>query len=161
MTMTEAHVHHLARRNDSLQQKIAKLQGKAAKVVSHSVGTLEVAAGAALGGVLQGMSKKEGGARIFHVPADLAIGLGLNIAGHLDLAGREWSGHLGNVGNGFVAAYFTEAGYAIGKRKRETGHFFQKKGTAALPAPAAAQGEVSPQAMAEALLHQMQARQAA
>lgn len=157
-TATEAHVHHLARRNDSLQTKIAKLQGKAAKVVSHSVGTLEVAAGAALGGLLQGMSKNKDGARIFHVPADLAIGLGLNIAGHLDFAGKEWSSHLGNLGNGFVAAYFTEAGYAIGKRKRDSGHFFAKKSA---PAPlAAAAGEVTPQEMAERLLHQMGQRQA-
>jgi hypothetical protein len=156
-TVTEAHVHHLARRNDSLSQKIAKLQGKAARVVGHSIGTLEVAAGAGLAGLLQGMSKSKDGPRVFHVPADLAIGLGLQVACHLDLAGKEYSQHLGNVGNGFIAAYFTEAGYAIGKRKRETGTFFTKR----LGAPATSSGDVSPQAMADALLAQMSARQAA
>jgi hypothetical protein len=160
--LTQEHVHHLARRNDTLSQKIEKLKGRAASVTKHGVHLLEVTAGAALGGVVQGMSKDPNGAHILKVPADLGIGIALNVAGLLDLAGEEYSPHLANVGTGFLAAYFSDLGFAIGKRKKDTGSFFPKHLGAGAGAPslAAVHGEVSPHQMAEALLQQMQARQA-
>lgn len=158
--LTHEHVQHLARKNDTLAEKVAKLKAKGAKITGKAVRSLEVVAGATLGGVIQGLAKdQEAGAHILRVPADLGIGLGLNLAGFLDLAGDEWSHHLNNLGDGFLGAYFSDLGFHVGKRKRESGSFFKPKTQGALPS-AAAHGEVSPQAMAEALLSQMQQRTA-
>lgn len=151
-------LEHLARRNDTLSQKVDKLKHKAARVTKHGVQLLEITAGAALGGVVQGMSKDPHGAHIMKVPADLLLGLGLNVAAVLDLAGEEYSPHLGNVGTGFLAAYVSDLGFAAGKRKKDSGSFFASKSAPALPSGVSASGDVSPQAMAEALLAQMQHR---
>ena len=152
--MDHQHVKHLVKRNDTLAQKVEKLKGRAAAVTKHGVHLMEVTTGAVLGGVIQGMSKDPAGAHILKVPADLGIGIGLNLAAFLDLAGEEYSPHLASLGAGFIAAYASDWGHAVGNNKRTTGSFF-KKSAAALPA-AGVHGEVSPQAMAEALLHQMQ-----
>lgn len=149
--LTQEHVQHLTRRNDTLAQKVDKLKGKAARVTKHGVQLLETLTGAALGGVIQGMSKDPNGAHILKVPADLAIGVVLEVASVLDLAGEEYSSHLGNLGVGFLAAYASDFGHGVGLNKKETGSFFKKSGGA----PALSSGEVSPQAMADALLQQM------
>lgn len=145
------HIAHLARRNESLQAKVDKLKAKGARVAQHATETLEILAGAAIGGALQGMAKdQEHGPRIAHVPADLAIGLTALVVGSgTDLAG-EYGKDVANLGKGFLAAYATDFGHAIGTRKRVTGSFFPKKG-----APHAIAG-ASPQAMADAVLQQMQ-----
>ena len=156
--ITHEHVQHLTRRNDTLAQKIEQLRHKGAKITEKGVRSLEVVAGAAIGGLLQGMAKdQEHGSHIFRIPTDLGLGIGLNLAGFLDLAGNEWSHHLNNLGDGFLGAYFSDLGFSIGKKKRETGSFFAAKSSPALPAAAAA-GDVSPQQMAEALLQQMAGR---
>jgi hypothetical protein len=150
MAAAEEHVHHLTRRNESLQQKIEKLKAKGSKAAQHGVETLEICAGAAIGGLLQGMAKdQDHGPHIFHVPADLALGLaGLGL-GAFDVAGDS-SRDVANLGKGFLAAYATDFGHSIGQRKRLSGSYFPKKG-----APAAiAAGD--PQAMADAVLQQMQ-----
>ena len=152
--MDHTHVKHLVKRNDTLAQKVEKLKGRATAVTKHGVHLLEVTTGAVLGGVIQGMAKDQhAGAYILKVPADLGIGIGLNLAALLDLAGEEYSPHLASLGAGFIAAYASDWGHAVGNNKRVNGSFFKK--SAALPA-AAVHGEVSPQAMAEAILHQMQ-----
>jgi hypothetical protein len=154
--MAETTLHHIARRHHALSQRYENLKAKGAALTSRLVRSGEVVAGAAVAGVLQGMSKSPTGPRIAHVPADLAIGLGLEAVAAFDLFGEEWSHHAGNIGTGFLAAYFTEAGFVIGKRKRDSGTFFGAKGGGgALPA-AAVHGD--PAAQAEALLHQMQQR---
>jgi hypothetical protein len=135
----------------TLRQKVHALKARGASIAHRGVRTLEVGAGAALGGLVQGMSKDPKGAHILHVPADLGIGLGLHLAGFLDLAGDEYSSHLNNIGDGFIGAYFSDLGFSIGKRKRETGKFLASKGAA----PALAQGELSPQQMADAMLANM------
>lgn len=155
--MSEA-LAHIARRHESLSKRYENLKAKGAQLTGRLVRSGEVVAGAALAGVLQGMSKSPSGPRIAQVPADLAIGLGLEAVAAFDLFGEEWSHHAGNFGTGFLAAYFTEAGFVIGKRKRDTGTFFGPKGAApALPAAAAVHGDATQQA--QALLNQMAARQ--
>lgn len=155
--LTHEHVHHLTKRNDSLAQKVEKLKGRAASLTKHGVHLLEVTAGAALGGMIQGMAKDQAhGPHFMKIPADLGIGVALNLAGALDLAGEEWSGHLANLGTGFLAAYFTDVGHSIGARKRETGSFFPAKGSAPQLPAAQVHGEVSPHQVAEQLLRQMQ-----
>jgi hypothetical protein len=150
--MSEA-LAHIARRHESLSKRYENLKNKGAALTGRLVKSGEVVAGAALAGVLQGMSKNPNGPRIAHVPADLAIGLGLEAVAAFDLFGDEWSHHAGNFGTGFLAAYFTEAGFVIGKRKRETGSFFGPKGAAT-----GVHGDAA--AQAQELLNQMQARQA-
>jgi hypothetical protein len=155
--MSEA-LAHIARRHESLSKRYENLKNKGAQLTGRLVRSGEVVAGAAVAGVLQGMSKSPNGPRIAHVPADLAIGLGLEAVAAFDLFGSEWSHHAGNFGTGFLAAYFTEAGFVIGKRKRDQGSFFAPKGApAALPAaPAAVHGDAASQAAA--LLAQMKPR---
>ena len=157
--LTHEHVQHLAKRNDTLQEKLAKLKHKAAKATGTLVRTGEVIAGAALGGLVQGMSKDPNGAHFLKVPVNLGAGLGLKLLEVLDIAGTEWSPHLGNLGDGFLGAYFSDLGHSIGVRKAKTGSFFAAKGAGALPPGMGA--DVSPQQMAAMLAAQMQARQGA
>lgn len=158
--ITHEHVQHLTRRNDTLAQKIEKLRHKGAKLTEKGVRSLEVVAGAAIGGLIQGMAKDQvAGSHVFRIPTDLGLGIGLNLAGFLDLAGDEWSHHLNNLGDGFLGAYFSDLGHAIGNRKRTTGSFFPPKGAAGALPGVVAQGAVSPDQMAAHLLHQMQTAQ--
>jgi len=157
MTLTHEHVQHLAKRNSSLHAKVEKLKAKGATLTKHGVHLLEVTAGAALGGLLQGMMKDP---HLFRVPVDLGLGIGLNLAAALDVAGSEWSPHLANLGTGFLAAFATDKGFAVGTRKKTSGSFFGHGGpVGALPAgaPAAVHGEISPQQMAANLIQRMQA----
>lgn len=155
MTLTHEHVRHLAKRNDSLMTKVEKLKARGAHLTKHGVQILEVSAGAAIGGLVQGAMKDPHVAR---VPIDLAIGVGLTAAAALDLAGKEYSPHLANIGTGFIAAYASEKGFEIGLRKKTTGSFFGPKISAAFgvpmpplpPAPVAASGDAA--ATAAALL---------
>ena len=155
--LTHEHVQHLARRNDTLAEKIAKLKHKGAKATGALIRTGEVIAGAALGGLIQGMSKDPNGAHFLKVPVDLGAGIALKLAEVLDLAGTEWSSHLGNLGDGFFGAYFSDLGHSIGVRKAKTGSFFAAKNPGQL-GPGVA-GDVSPQQMAAMLAQQMAARQ--
>jgi hypothetical protein len=162
MALTHEHVHHLVKRNDSLMSKVEKLKSRGAALTKHGVQILEVSAGAALGGLLQGAMKDPHVAR---VPVDLAVGIGLNAAALLDLAGHEYSHHLANLGTGFIAAYASEKGFEIGLRKKTTGSFFGPKISAlpppppmpAMPAPVAASGDAA--ATAAALLNAQRAAQ--
>lgn len=163
-----AHVAHVHRRNESLETKIRRLKERGAKVAQHSVRTIEVAAGALAGGVLQGMAKDPTkGATIFHLPADLTIAAGLKLAGILELAGAEYSDHLNNLGDGFLGAAVSDIGHALGAKRQATGSFFGHKASLppgpppSLPAmapPAAVAASGDPQAMAAQLLAQMQGR---
>ena len=154
MSLTHEHVAHLAKRNDSLQAKLNKFSAKAKKVMRHSLKGVEVAAGAFTAGVIQGMSK-EGHATLLKVPADLAIGVGLNAVAFLDLAGEEYSEHIENLGIGFIAGFVNDKGFAVGTKRKETGSFFGKKQLAAAAPGAVAAGDISPQQMADVLLRQM------
>lgn len=138
---------------------VAKYGKKFASLTAKSVEVLEIAAGAAIGGVIQGRAMAKGqlhGARLLGLPADLAIGIGLELAGHFDLAGDEWSHHLNNFGAGFIAGYASDVGVTFGKKWVTEGHIplFEKQPVAsALPAPGTpvAKGEVSPQQVADIL----------
>jgi len=81
-------------------------------------------AGAWLGGAIEG---RTGGGTVLRVPINLGVGALLLVAGHLDLAGAQWSGHLNNLGNGLVGSYVAATGYAFGKRWRETGKLFGRR----------------------------------
>jgi len=119
--ITEEHLHHMAKRHHATMRKLDGLREKFSGITERFVGTLEVGAGAWLGGAVEG---RTGGGTVLKVPMNLGLGAVLLAAGHLDLAGGQWSGHLNNIGNGFIGSYVAATGYAFGKRWKETGKMF-------------------------------------
>ena len=144
--------HAIAHRAHSLHRRLEKMREKLSGTTAKAVRTLEVSAAALAGGVIQGKAGPEG-AHLFHVPVDLGLGLALNVLGYFDAAGDEYSDHLNNLGDGFLASYLSNVGFGWGNTWRTTGKLFGPKAAPMLapagPAPAAVQGEISPQAMAE------------
>jgi len=116
--ITEEHLHHMAKRHHATMKKLDGLREKFSGITERFVGTVETAAGAWLGGTIEG--RTEGGT-ILRVPYNLGVGVVLLAAGHLELAGSQWSGHLNNLGNGFIGSYLAAVGFAFGKRWKETG----------------------------------------
>jgi hypothetical protein len=164
-TMTHEHVAHQHKQILSLKEKAQKVAERGAVIAKKAVTTMEVLTGAALGGVLQGLAKnQEKGARIGFAPLDLTIGGALELAGLLNLAGKEWSPHVANFGTGFLAAWAVDKGHAIGTNKRLSGSFFRHASAPGAPAPGvpgaaaaiAAHGTASPQQVAEAVLANLQ-----
>jgi len=152
--ITDEHLHHMAKRHHSTMRKLEGLRAKFSGITERFVGTIEVGAGAWLGGLVEGRTN---GGTLLHVPLNLAIGAGLLVAGHLELAGHGYSSHLNNIGNGFVGSYVAATGYAFGKRWRDTGKLFgHAKMAQPLPPPAAppvAAGDPTPEQMAAMLAH--------
>jgi len=99
-------------------KKLDGLRDKFAGITSRFVNTIETAAGAWLGGAIEG---RTGGAAIGPLPVNLGVGALLLVGGHLNLAGGQYSEHLNQLGNGFVGSYLAATGYAFGKRWKETG----------------------------------------
>lgn len=116
--ITEEHLHHMAKRHHATMKKLDGLREKFSGITERFVGTVETAAGAWLGGTIEG--RTEGGT-ILRVPYNLGVGVVLLAAGHLELAGGQWSGHLNNLGNGFIGSYLAAVGFSFGKRWKETG----------------------------------------
>jgi hypothetical protein len=121
MDITEEHLHHMAKRHHATMKKFDGLRDKFSGITQRFVGTLETGAGAWLGGTIEG---RTGGGTVMKLPINLGVGFLLLAAGHLDLAGSQWSEHLNNIGNGFVGSYVAATGYAFGKRWKETGKLF-------------------------------------
>lgn len=115
--ITEEHLHHMARRHHATMKKFDSLREKYSGLARGLVGTLETGAGAWIGGAIEG---RTGGGTVLKVPINLGVGALFLALGHLDLVGG-WSGHLNNLGNGFVGSYVAATGYAFGKRWKETG----------------------------------------
>jgi len=154
--ITEEHLHHFAKRHHSVMAKYDALKGRFAGITERFVGTIETGTGAWLGGVMEG---RTAGGTVMKVPINLGLGAVLLAAGHLDLAGDQWSGHLNNVGNGFIGSYVAATGYAFGKRWRETGKVFSGEGhpwsQPYAEVPAAVHGDLTEAQMA-AIVQRMQ-----
>jgi hypothetical protein len=118
--ITEEHLHHMAKRHHATMQKLDGIRSKVAARLSGFVGTLEVGAGAWLGGVVEGRTS---GASlpVLGLPINLGVAAALLAAGHLNAGGEEWSSHFNNLGNGFLGSYAAATGYAFGKRWKDTG----------------------------------------
>jgi hypothetical protein len=168
--ITEQHLHHVVNRHHHTMKKFEAMKDKLRGVTAKFVSTLEVGGGAYLGGVIEGRTKDPShpdsmyGGTILHVPINLGVGALLLAGAHLDLAGREWSDHLNNLGNGFVASYAATAGHNFGDKWRSTGRLFGgAKAPAALPppGPAAVHGDLSPDQLAAMAARMQQAAQAA
>jgi hypothetical protein len=156
MNVTEEHLHHMAKKLHHTNSKLHAIRAKFSGVTERAVRTVEVGAGAWLGGLVEG---RTAGGTVMHVPINLGVGIALSAAGYLDLAGSEWSGHLNNFGDGFIASYVAATGYAFGKRWKETGKLFAAKAPAQLAAPV--QGDLSEAQMAAIVSRMQQAAQAA
>src|ERR1700751_1522786 len=121
MHITEEHLHHMAKRHHATMQKLDGLREKFAGFTGRFVGTIETATGAWVGGAIEG---RTAGATIGPLPINLGVGALLLAGAHLNLAGDPWSGHLNNLGNGFIGSYLAAPGYAFGKRWRGTKSMF-------------------------------------
>jgi hypothetical protein len=122
MNLTDEHLHHMAKRNHELSGKLAAIRSRAAQLAEKHLGgaicTLETAAGAWLGGTIEGRTS---GATFLKVPLNL-LGAGLAlVASHTDIAGTKWSSHFANLGNGLLGSYASAVGYSFGKRWAATG----------------------------------------
>lgn len=126
------HIQHLNKQRHAWRQRFDDLREKFRSPVSKVVKTVEVGAGALIGGVIQGKAGPQG-ATIAHIPIDLLAGAALNAAAVFHVAGAENSAHLGNVGDGLIAAYLSDVGFKIGQKWHEEGHLF---GHGAPPSPA-------------------------
>lgn len=149
------HVSYLARHREALTKRMGRIMANKHKHRKQAVAIGEVAAGAAIAGVIQGRAG-EGGASILRMPASLVVG-GLLVAGGVFQAG-DWSEHLINTGTGFLAEFAGNWGYGVGQRWHQSGHFglFGGKGTDALAPGAHTSGDLTPHQMAN-LVRQVQA----
>lgn len=108
--VSKAHLIRAQERLNQLQNRIAKFKDHAAKTTEKVVRTVEVGT-AALGiGMMQG---RMGSVEVMGVPAELGIGIALNLAGYFGVAGKH-SDHLCNFGDGALAAYLVTVGKGVG-----------------------------------------------
>lgn len=137
--LTREHVAHLHSRASALHKRVESLKARTEAMTQKFVRTLEVSAGAAVAGVIQGKAGPEG-AHVMGVPVDLGAGLALNVLGYFDAAGKH-SDHLNNLGDGLLAGYVSQVGFGIGTKWRTTGKLLGGTATAS-------QGALSPEMMA-------------
>lgn len=113
MKLSQTDLRKAAVRAQSLQTRLAGIRRKTERVTERAVHSTEIAAAAFAAGVIQG---KTGGVEIVGVPLELGLGLTLNLAGYLGLAGNKMSEHLHGFGDGFLAAYLTTLGRGVGQK---------------------------------------------
>ena len=153
VNITREHIAHLYNRGQQASRRLDALRDRLTGVTRKAVGTLETAAAAGVGGLIQGRAGAEG-SHILHVPTDLGLGLVLNVLGYFNAAG-DYSEHLNNVGDGFLASFTSSVGFGWGAAWRETGKFsFGKPGAggggALPPGPATkSSGEIPAAQMAD------------
>jgi len=127
--ITEQHLHHMAKRHHVTMRKYDAIKEKARGTADRLLGTLEVGSGAFLGGMLEGRTQWAP----LGIPVSLLVGSALIVGAHLDTLldfgalGSQVSGHINNVGNGFIASYIGGVGHNFGTRWREDGTFLPKK----------------------------------
>jgi len=145
---------HLAthREKEKYKSKWLEIREAGGRRIESIVSAGETFLGGMIGGIMQGASKDPKGPHLFHIPAELLFGglaVGLGAAGIAAGASK----HLVDLGKGLVVAWGVDFGHGIGTRKRVTGKFFDHH-DAPKPLAASAAPAMSPQAMADALLHQ-------
>lgn len=126
-----ASIKHLADQVAHHKRKHQDLLGKVEGATATAVRTLELGAGAFLGGALEGKTQQ---GKFLHVPINLLGGVAAIGAGMLDLAG-DWSPHLATLGEGMVASYASSVGYAFGQRWQAGGLRAAFGGGAPVPLP--------------------------
>jgi hypothetical protein len=157
------HVTYLARQREALRERLNKFTRDRHRHVKAAVSVVEVAAGAAIGGVIAGRAG-EGGAHILRMPASLVLGGALIAGGVFASTGAGGafaaaSDHMVQLGTGFIAEFAGNWGYGVGQRWTRDGHLFGHGGGGgggSLPAGGTkSAGELTPHQMAE-LVRQVQ-----
>jgi Zn-dependent protease len=120
--MGREHISYLYGKSQALARRVGEMKGKIQKHTSKAVATIETAVGAGIGGVIQGHAGEKG-AHVFGIPTDLGLGLVLNLLGHFDAAGADYSPHLNHLGDGFIAAFTSSVGFGWGAAWAKTGKF--------------------------------------
>ncbi len=148
------HIHYLAKIKNRVEARLNKVQERTQTITKSVVRTLEVAAAAGIGGVIQGHAGEEG-SHVFHIPTDLGLGILLNGLGLFNAAG-SYSEHLNNMGDGFLASFTSSIGFGWGDAWQKTGkfsfHSLPHGGGPELPAggaPTHASGELGAAQMAD------------
>lgn len=113
-SISKAELNRAHDRLMSLKNRVAGLRKTAEATTEKIVRTAEVGGTAFLAGVLQG----RGGVEVLGVPLELGAGVGLNLLGYFNAAGKM-SDHLNNVGDGALAAYFVTLGRGVGEEMEE------------------------------------------
>ena len=147
-------IQHLHSKTQGQERMLTRMSRRL-KAFSHharaalpkAVGTVETAVAAGVAGVIQGHAGDKG-STIGPIPTDLGIGVALNLLGYFHVAGDQWSGHLNNFGDGFLAAYTSSIGFQMGRRWLDEGHF-SFTSHALPPSGTAVKGEISPGQMAD------------
>lgn len=98
-------------RLQTMKNRIEKIKATTEKTMEKVVRTAEVGGTAFAVGVLNG--KTGHGVEIMGVPLELGAGVALNILSYMGAAGKM-SDHLGNIGDGALAAFATTEGVKIG-----------------------------------------------
>lgn len=148
MQLGREHIKHLHDRAQSLGRKLTAMRDKFSGTTKKVVATIETAAGAGIGGLIQGHAGTEG-SHLFGIPTDLGGGLALNFLGYFNAAG-DYSEHLNHLGNGLLSSFVSSVTFGWGNAWRETGKF-SFTGKPHLPPGAATpvKGEISSAQMAD------------
>lgn len=110
LQLTKQHVGKMAGQVQSLQKRIGRFKEDAEKMTEKFVRTTEIGVAALGVGILQG---RTGGIEVMGIPAELGIGVGLNMLGYFGAAGKH-SDHLNNLGDGALAGYLATVGRGLG-----------------------------------------------
>lgn len=159
MTMVpHEYLAHTHAQKETWRKRAQALAGKLEGATEKLLRTGGVAVGATLGGVIEGHAGPEGSHILGTVPTNLGVGLAMNTLALFDAAGKH-SEHIQNVGDGFLAAYFSSKGFAVGANWKATGKFsLLSHGAGALGAgETKTAGSISPQRMAQIMENARQA----
>jgi len=109
------------RANDRLKGALSSMKENISRKKSVGAHAVEVVAGAAVGGLVQGRLGPDG-PHILGMPAEAVVGAALILGGTLtDVAGRI-SEDVAYFGTGLFAAWISGAAYGVGKHWHDTGH---------------------------------------
>jgi len=111
----------LANKYLSAKNSLARLKEGAGEKIEGVVKTLEIQAGAFVGGAIQGIwydptatPDGKAGAHVFGMPVEAVAGVAGLAASLVGFGGSKWATHLGNLSNGMLAAYSSNLGRGWG-----------------------------------------------
>lgn len=115
LSITKAHAQQAMHKYEALKNRLTSVKKKAEETTQRVVRSTTIGASAFAMGLVQG---RTGGIEVVGVPLELGLGVGLNILSIMGGAG-QYSEHLGNAGDGCLAAYATTLGRGVGTTMRE------------------------------------------
>lgn len=116
LQMSRSEVMRLAKKAESLQNRVKKATEKADQVIEKVVRTAEVGASAFSFGLVQG---RYGLIELAGVPIDLAAGIGGHILGFMGVGG-QMNSHVHSLADGALAAYAVTMGRGAGEKWKQS-----------------------------------------